>query len=242
MRPIDKGTVPLVNGTSKVVNDYKNWREDLLDRLGDYCCYCNMPLSDSPQVEHVIAQNLGGSVTDWDNMLLACGACNRAKSDKPCPNTTHYLPDYHNTHLAFTHTLVEHPRRNNTFASFLSTQDLPESQHKKAKNTIDLCKLDVETTRIANQVTDLRWKFRFEAHLDTKLWRENWNEWGNTKQQKFITLLLTTAKARGFWSIWFDAFKDVASIRESLVTQFSGTHQASFDAQFNPIPRNSGDL
>ena len=61
MRPIDKGPVPLRDdGTPKVVNNYKDWRRDLLKRIGPYCCYCNIPLYDSPQVEHVIAQDIDG--------------------------------------------------------------------------------------------------------------------------------------------------------------------------------------
>ena len=78
MRPIDKGPVPLRDdGTPKVVNNYKDWRRDLLKRIGPYCCYCNIPLYDSPQVEHVIAQDIDpAKANDWDNMLLACGPCN----------------------------------------------------------------------------------------------------------------------------------------------------------------------
>lgn len=53
MRPVDRGPVPHVNGVPKTVADYKDWRQDLIDRIGNYCCYCNMVLNDSPQVEHV---------------------------------------------------------------------------------------------------------------------------------------------------------------------------------------------
>lgn len=110
MRPIDKGAVPMVNGAPKTVSDYKDWRRDLIDRIGNYCCYCNMVLNDSPQVEHVIAQDINPTLaTDWDNMLLACGPCNHTKSNKPCPKTTHYLPQFHNTHLAFSFSAVRHP-------------------------------------------------------------------------------------------------------------------------------------
>ena len=45
MRPIDKGAVPIKNGTPKTVSDYKDWRRDLMDRIGNYCCFCNMVLN-----------------------------------------------------------------------------------------------------------------------------------------------------------------------------------------------------
>lgn len=167
MRPIFKGAIPVVNGTAKTVNDYKEWRSDLIGRLGPFCCFCNIPLKDSIQVEHVIAQDIDNSRRlDWDNMLLACGPCNRSKSNKPCPPSTHYLPQFHNTHLTFTHTFpaVLLPRHADSPAVFLSVRP-GNADSAKARNTIDLCSLDKDTTRKADQVTDLRWKFRHEALL-----------------------------------------------------------------------------
>ena len=238
MRPIDKGAVPTVNEVAKTVTDYKNWRKDLIDRLGNYCCYCNMTLTESPQVEHVIAQNLGGNVLDWNNLLLACGACNRVKSDNPCNTNTHYLPDFHNTYLAFD--LLVGANTNKAFVRPLST--LNATQQTKANATIALCALDRDTTRIATQVTDLRWKFRFEAYQSAVLWRNNWNNWGLNIPNDFIPLLIDTAKAKGFWWVWFRIFQDVSAIREALISNFTGTAANCFNTEFNPIPRNQNDL
>src|SRR5690606_24842339 len=102
MRPVTKGGIPQINGTDKTVSDYKDWRQDLIDRIGNFCSYCNMVLNDSPQVEHVAPKSTNPALAlVWSNMLLACGPCNRAKSNLPYDLSTHYIPDYHNTHLAF---------------------------------------------------------------------------------------------------------------------------------------------
>ncbi len=167
MRPINRGSVPLVNGIPRVVMDYKDWRKALIDRIGPYCCYCNMPLNDALQVEHVIAQDIDPALAlSWDNMLLACGPCNRSKSAKPCPPTTHYLPQFHNTHLAFVASAISvHPRVPNASAIFLTYRGAP-ALAANANNTIQLCKLDQDTTRNIQQATDLRWKFRFDAFVN----------------------------------------------------------------------------
>jgi len=115
MRPVERGGIPQENGVNKVVRDYKDWRQDLIDRIGNYCSYCNMTLNDSPQVEHVTPKNprpgqVAGALLDWNNMLLACGPCNRAKGNQPNSNQTHYIPDYHNTHLAFEYVIIDHKK------------------------------------------------------------------------------------------------------------------------------------
>lgn len=64
MRPIERGPVPQVNGQNKRVSNYGNWRADLLDQFGEYCCYCNDKLPERAQIEHVVAQAQGGNVLD----------------------------------------------------------------------------------------------------------------------------------------------------------------------------------
>lgn len=240
MRPINKGDIPIVNGIKKTVSNHRNWRGDLIDRIGAYCFYCNIPIKDSPQVEHVIAQDIDPSkALDWDNLILACGACNRAKSNHPCLPTTHYLPEFHNTHLAFAY-----------FSSFSSAAYVCAKAGNihagKANSTIQLCALDRNTTLVAEQVTDMRWKYRYEAMVKAELWRTEFNQWGHKQLSGFINLLRTAVEAEGFWSIWFDAFQDISDIRKMLVTQFNGTDLESFKPiNFLPAPRSSrpiGDL
>jgi len=232
----------MINGVPKTVNNYRNWRADLIRRIDNYCAFCNIALTDSIQVEHVIAQNIDPALQfEWDNMLLACGPCNRAKSNKPCPPNTHYLPQFHNTHLAFTATApVAHQIHLSDMCVFLGIRNGPALQ-EKAQRTIELCKLDRDTTQNADQVTDLRWKFRYETFISALYWRTQWDQWGHERANAFLELLITVAKSTGFWSVWFDIFQDVRQVRQALVEQFPGTARNCFDDGFIPVTRNPGD-
>ena len=249
MRPIFRGPVPTdAAGNPKKVSDYKDWRSDLIDRIGNYCSYCNMVLNDSPQVEHVSPKNpqvgqIAGNMLDWDNMLLACGPCNRAKSNNPCPASTHLLPDFHNTHLAFEHLVFDVPQKPGQKACVVKPRtSLTPSQSLKALNTVDLCKLD--TVLDNPRATDLRWKYRYETLLAAQVWRQGWDDFGKTVSAKFLPLLNTAATAKGFFSIWFEAFHDVPVVLQSLIAAFPNTEPSCFDAAngYTPVPRNPADL
>lgn len=243
MRPIDKGTVPKIDHEDKTVSDYKDWREDLLERIGNYCAYCNMLLNDSPQVEHVAPKSSHPQLQlNWNNMLLACGPCNRAKSNHAYDNETHYMPDYHNTQIAFEYIVVAHPKRKKLMACIPVPRELDLVEFAKAQKTIDLFKLDSITSN--PRATDLRWKYRFEAFASSRLWRESWDNWGKNMQDVFIPLLIDAAKGKGFFSIWFDCFIDVSSIKKALIENFPGTRKSCFSEidEFNPLPINEGDL
>lgn len=246
MRPINRGNIPTdVDGLPKIVSNYRNWRSDLITRIGFYCSYCNIPLKDSPQVEHVIAQDIDDTKEhDWDNMLLGCGPCNRTKSAQPCPPTTHYLPQYHNTHLAFDY-FISTDLINSQPAAFVKFIGGGCSQ-TKSENTIKLCALDRDTTKTLSQATDLRWKYRYEAIKISNIWREQYDKWAYTKIDQFVILLKTVVQENGFWSIWFKKFEDVYEIRKMLLEDFPGTDLSCFDSTtFLPIPKtppNPGDV
>lgn len=63
---------------------YPRARASLIDRLGAYCSYCEMPVRASLAVEHVLpkAEYPEFSI-DWENFLLACPICNSRKGDQP---------------------------------------------------------------------------------------------------------------------------------------------------------------
>jgi uncharacterized protein (TIGR02646 family) len=235
MRPIDRGDWPLDDdGNRKRYSNHRSWRKDLIDRIGSYCSFCNMRLTDSPQVEHVIAQNIDHNLAlDWDNLLLACGACNRVKSDHPCPPSTHYLPQFHNTHLAFDAVLTAHPESPDELAAFVTFKDAPADE-VKTRNTIALCALDRDTTREFSQITDARWRDRAQAMLTANIWRVSWDG-GRMNPSEFARLLVTVVEGRGFWSVWFDRFIDVPEVRRALVEAFPGTRRSCFDADFMPV-------
>src|SRR5438105_10975821 len=60
MRPVIRGAIPLDgNGQPLVFTDYKEARDPLIARLGDYCSYCEMPCSEGPDVERVRPKGAG---------------------------------------------------------------------------------------------------------------------------------------------------------------------------------------
>jgi len=244
MRPLDRGDTPLSGNIDKTVADYKDWRKSLIDTIGNYCSYCNMILNDSPQVEHVTPKNPQpgqpkGELLAWNNMLLACGPCNRAKDNQPNSPATHYMPDSSNTHLAFDYIVIDHPIKKKCKACILVPKTATNINIAKAQNTIDLCKLAALT--VNPRATDLRWKYRFDAWNSANIiWRQEWDNWGHSKVSGFVALLVDAAKSKGFFSIWFDAFHDVPDIKIALINAFSGTDRNSFQAviPYDPQPRN----
>lgn len=247
MRPVERGPVPvLANGQPKTVSDYKDWRADLLDRLGNYCCYCNMPLHDSPQVEHVAPKSLVASrKLDWDNMLLACGPCNSIKDDNPYAIASHFIPDAHNTHLAFAYVTRPHRKLQASIAGVVVPQaNLTAGQLLKAQGTITLCGLDrvEQTPTQTRRASDLRWHYRFEAMLLATRYRSKWDTLPGTFVPLFITCLRDIVRPTGFFSVWFAAFHDVPVIKQMLIQVFPGTALCFTAPAFTPVERIPGDL
>lgn len=246
MRPVERGPVPLLpNGQAKTVRDYKDWRFDLIDRLGHYCSYCEMPLHDSPQVEHVSPKSGAGSLLAWDNMLLACGPCNSTKSAAPCLPATHFLPDFHNTHLAFTHKHLLHPKLPGSIAGIVVPRvGLSARRLNKARATIVLCGLDrvVQTPKQQRRASDLRWRYRFEAIVMAERYRAKWDILPPTSAKGYIECLEDIVQAVGFFSVWLDAFSDVPRIKQMLVGAFPHTAACFPPPAYKPTVRVPRDL
>jgi len=248
MRPIDRGEVPLDDdGQAKSVTDYKHWRLDLINRIGEYCSYCNMPLHDSPQVEHVVPKNPQpgeeeGDLLAWENMVLACGPCNRAKSNHPNSPNTHYLPDAHNTHLAFEYVLVEKGGRKPVVGCIPKAADAENVDTGKSEATITLCNLDAIDTR--NTASDLRWRYRYEAALNARLQRKIWDQLPPTVKALWLQTLGELIKKTGFFSIWYREFHNEPAVLRVILEAFPGTHMRSFsnDSLYTPRRRRPGDL
>jgi 5-methylcytosine-specific restriction endonuclease McrA len=69
---------------ARVEEIYKEAAEDLIIALGEYCSYCESPISGLLEVEHVLAKaEFPTFAAKWDNFLLACGACNNCKGNTP---------------------------------------------------------------------------------------------------------------------------------------------------------------
>jgi hypothetical protein len=53
MRPVRCGACPRTGGRTVRFTHYRDARDPLIQRIGDYCSYCEMPKPDGPDVEHI---------------------------------------------------------------------------------------------------------------------------------------------------------------------------------------------
>ena len=231
MRPILRGERPLDSeGNPKIFTDYKHARGDLIDRLGEYCSYCEMPVHTSIAVEHIQPKDLYPELKlEWDNFLLACTNCNSNKGKKDV-----ILDDYYWSHV------------DNTFRAFIYSEGglvrphplLTDEEKIKAKATLELVGLQKYSVNDGER-SDRRQSNRTET-------------WGIAKralsrlQSKNIPemreQIVEQSKASGFWSVWMTVFKDDPDMLNRFIDAFSGTCKSCFDISGNAISRQKGRL
>lgn len=74
--------LPVIKGA--VDRIYRSAATALIEAFGRYCSYCETPISELVQVEHLLPKSQYPTfAVDPDNLLLACGPCNRRKGDTP---------------------------------------------------------------------------------------------------------------------------------------------------------------
>ena len=88
------------DGSEKKFADYRNAKTDLLDRIGDYCSYCER--TGDLHIEHVVPQKHRPDLEgNWGNFLLGCLNCNLTKSYKNRSREGYLWPDRDDTGAAF---------------------------------------------------------------------------------------------------------------------------------------------
>ena len=233
MRPVSKlkpgDTIEIEGRTEQIKEEYypyQDAKKHLIENLGSYCSYCETirPLIEDSEVEHIAPKKRHSeSETKWENFLIACGVCNKAKGKKSIIDD----PEYIGAHL---------PHLNNTFLSFKYedlgvvkvNEDLPEESKKHAEQLFNLVKLGAYGSSATP--ADNRWKKRMEA----------WNLANKLNKTSDVNTIVNLAKAVGYWSVWFTVFKDCPEVRKELIERFPGTAQECFDPDngYEPVPRN----
>lgn len=231
MRPIERGGVPLdENGTPKVFSKYQDARRDLIDRMGEYCSYCEMHLDASLAIEHVKPKKANPALErEWDNFLLGCTNCNSTKGGSDLDLDDYYWPDQHNTALALEYLQGGIVQVNPA---------LTAAQQERAERTIELTGLDRRPDNNAT-ASDRRWNNRREAWEIAVISLQNLAMAPIDVMRDQIVL---TARAKGFWSVWMTVFRDDAVMLERFVESFPGTCQDCFDNQFQMVERPNGQL
>lgn len=103
MRPVIKGDVPKdADGKEIVFKEYSEAKRSLIDRIGQYCSYCETPINANLALEHVRPKKKVPHLElSWNNFLLACSSCNSTKGDGDIDLTDYFWPDKDNTFLYF---------------------------------------------------------------------------------------------------------------------------------------------
>lgn len=220
MRPVNRGNCP-IDGAGKAITFRKHSyaRPYLTKRMGDYCSYCEMSVNSGLAVEHIRHKDGNRDLEcEWTNFLLACHSCNSNKGtkvDTQADVDAHLWPHLHRTFDVFDY--------KNGLVTLAVVQD-PDLA-RRAKATMDLVQLQRRPGGLTREQelrdSDRRWRKRQEA----------WNEADKARQQlhecdtpQVRALIIKSAKAIGFWSIWMTVFEDEPDMRRRFCTEaFVGT-------------------
>lgn len=231
MRPVNRGDRP-IDGMGKPVNfkQYGDARNELINRLGCYCSFCEIRLPMALAVEHIQPKSLEPTLeNEWSNFLLSCPSCNSIKGTKAINLHDYLWVNLDNTFRAFIYEKDRSPQ----IAGFLNA-----AQQQIAQNTLELTGLNREPSS-PETVKDKRWKARkaaWDAALQAKV------NLGQQPSEQMSQIILVLAIHTGFWSIWMTVFQNDTDMRQRLIDAFQGTSTDCFDGQTQALPRPNGQL
>ena len=225
MRPIDKGAAPAVYA------DYRDALDDIEQRLGRYCSYCERPLGTGLAVEHKTPKGIHpDQALDWDNFLLSCVNCNSVKGEKDLGEGETLWPDEHNTVLA-----VDYASGGFVGVNPVLGGDLA----KRARALVDLIGLDRHMAEEFPEPArrDRRWQQREEAWATAESCLAKYQR--QSQAEAALELVVEAALGHGFFSVWLSVFDQFPPVKRALVERFAGTATACFDSLGRPVPRDA---
>ena len=209
MRPIVKGAAP------RNYSAYGDAQDDLKQRIGEYCNYCEMNLDHAAQVEHVQPKSLEPALElDWDNFLLACTYCNSTKSNKPIDLNTDIFPDLDNPLMAI-----------RTDGVHLTVRDdVPQENQEMGAAFLALVGRD----RDPHKDSIKRWRPRFTTLKVIERVTQTFRE--KVVTEDLQDLAIEVALAKGHFSMWLAAFDHDLDMKLRLIEAFPGTARNCFNA------------
>lgn len=213
MRPVDKGDSP------RIYKSYGDARDDLFDRIGMYCSYCEIKLTHMAEVEHIVPRDKGGKELEWENFLLSCKYCNTSKSNHNDSRNSYLWPDIDNTFIAFRYDKINQIKVND---------ELSQEEQIKAQNTIELLNLDRKPGKRGwnKSIKDTRYINIYEAWRKAEDLLNDYKEYQVPYLAKSIAL---NASSSGNFSIWMEVFKDYEEVKELIINEFKGTNNKYFE-------------
>ena len=220
MRPIDKGDSP------GVYKDYPDAQEDLLNKIGYICSYCEMNISNVPAVEHVVPKSKEPRLRNqWGNFLLACTYCNSAKNDNNDSRDDYYFPDEVNTAYIFEYSKDK----------VIVPNDLLNGDEKKmARRTIELVKinrtsLEARKLGVKQNRELLREGAWSKAEMSYAKFKETCSR---TKDAIIIENSADDIAGRAvdsFTSIWMKVFEGEPLVLNKIIANSKGLRKECFD-------------
>jgi hypothetical protein len=234
MRPVERGPWPMdAEGRDKPFAEYGHAKRFLTRRIGEYCSFCERPVTAGLAVEHVRCKHRNPSLErEWSNFLLACPSCNSTKSTKietAEDEARHLLPHRDRTLDAFDYTAGR---------VRLAKLDDPDLE-QRARNTDKL----VGLTRTPHagltraqllKHSDTRYLERRRAWQKAAAAREDLLEVDEPQMRRRI---LAEARAVGFWSVWMTVFRDDEQMQAALCEQ--ATFPGTANERIYPLPAHA---
>jgi uncharacterized protein (TIGR02646 family) len=229
MRPVERGFAP---GTYL---DYREAQSDLIERIGDYCSYCERQIETHLAVEHIQPKSRTPDLgNEWTNFLLACVNCNSCKGAQAIVLEQYFWPDTDNTFLAFDYLeggiVTPHPK-------------LDAADAIKSQSTITLFGLDVDPGNPDRNKhptqKDKRWQRRQQIW---ELAHKELDRLHNTNTEDIRQLIVEVAIGRGLFSIWMKVFEQDHDMRCRFISRFQGTASDCFSTLGVAINRLGGSL
>ncbi len=229
MRPVNRGFVPKnEDGTDKIYINYRQAKDDLIERLGSFCSYCEMGVKNQPDIEHVIPKSVNPDLErKWDNFLLACKPCNIIKDNNNKSREGYVFPDTQNTAFLYEYSI-----------SGVKVRDDLDAETKKLANaTFNLVEL--------NRPTDT-------TNREDDRARARHTSWGEAQDAlaDYLILLPSTpnreilvkriAKScQGFFTQWLQVFKEHPKVKRAILENVAGSAMECYDKKINPLKKLS---
>ncbi len=218
MRPVDKGNCPQKDDVDVVFNTYQEARGALIERLGEYCSFCEMHEDGPLAVEHKLPKSVARYKSlekSWINFLLACVYCNSIKGHDDINEDDLLWPDTHNTFYALQY---------GPGALVKPNPELSTEEKRKAQRLIDLVGLNRLPGNL-KIVSDRRWQNRQKAwDIATRL-RTNLQKSDTPELRESIAW---NAQSNGYFSIWMTVFKEDPDMLQRIIEKFPGTASVCF--------------
>ena len=205
MRSVDRGRWPAENdGRPTSFSEYGHAKVPLIERIGEYCSYCERP--GDLHVEHVVPKSVApGLEPEWSNFLLGCVNCNSRKGKRNKSREGFLWPDTDDTFGAYIY---------RSGGRLCMNASLARDEHRKASALFDLVGLGALGTR-----TDRR------RHKRRRVWDQAVEVRNLINDDNSRALAIKVALGVGFFSVWMAVFHEDGNMRRRLIDTFPGTRE-----------------